>query len=75
MEIGQSRLIPNNRNRTWKGNGSSLFLSLSKFGLSPSKESPEYLSRYFNMGTLDPIDNDLGYLLASLLERGEKKLF
>jgi hypothetical protein len=70
-EITQGKLVTNTMYVKWKENKVSQFLSLSKFGLAPTKESHDYLSRFFNMGALNPIDNDLGYLLASLLKREE----
>jgi len=70
-EISQGKLLTNTMKFSWKENSSSQFLSLSKFGLAPTKESHEYLSRFFNMNTLNPIGRDLGYLLASLLKRQE----
>lgn len=70
-EIGQGKVLTSNMNVSWKENSRSQFLSLSKFGLAPTEESHEYLSRFFNMDTLNIIGQDLGYLLASLLKRQE----
>lgn len=70
-EIGQGKVLTTNMNVRWKENSRSQFLSLSKFGLAPTEESHEYLSRFFNTDTLNLIGQDLGYLLASLLKRQE----
>lgn|GEM_PF-1462531 len=70
-EISQGKLLTNTVKFSWKENSRSQFLSLSKFGLAPTEESHEYLSRFFNMDTLNIIGQDLGYLLASLLKRQE----
>jgi hypothetical protein len=69
VEVSQGRFFGPSFPIHWKKNKSATFLSLSNFGLAPDKSSPDYMNRVFNTQTLNLIESDLGYLLASLLKQ------
>lgn len=68
VEISQGRFLSTSSTIKWKKNKSAIFRSLSNFGLAPDKSSPDYMNSVFNTQTLNIIEEDLGYLLVSLLK-------
>ncbi len=71
IQLSQGRFLANTMNFKWAKDKPSYFLSLTKFGLAPNKESTEYLSKFFNTQTLNFIDKDLGHLLIHILKKSE----
>jgi hypothetical protein len=70
VKVSQGRFLSTTSTIKWKKNKSATFFSLSNFGLAPDKSSPDYMNSVFNTQTLNIIEEDLGYLLVSLLRRG-----